>query len=216
MYCSYLLQSQSLNFLLSILSFFLPLSFVFASLKFFPLIVFFFSVFFPCLHRWPANFGFYRIILSSCPSNFTSFRLFLFLFLLPSVTVSQKPSPLWTLFSSLFFLSSFHFFSNRRHYLGFSSCLSFLPVCSVFSSFSLSQEPSPVSTFFLPSFFTSFLLSFSCWGDHVPMLRDVKKRPKTAGSGRAQWLERRNRDQRSRVRVPAGELSSPGSTFCAD
>ena len=39
------------------------------------------------------------------------------------------------------------------------------------------------------------------------------------GSGTAQRLERRTRDRRSRVRVPAGaagEFSSPGSTFCAD
>ena len=35
----------------------------------------------------------------------------------------------------------------------------------------------------------------------------------------AQWLEHWTRDERSRVRVPAGaegECSSPGSTFCAD
>ena len=42
---------------------------------------------------------------------------------------------------------------------------------------------------------------------------------KQLGAGIAQWLERRTRDSRSRVRIPAaaaGEFFSPGSTFCAD
>ena len=38
-------------------------------------------------------------------------------------------------------------------------------------------------------------------------------------AGIAQWLERRTRDRKVAVRIPAGaagEFSSPGSTFCAD
>ena len=37
--------------------------------------------------------------------------------------------------------------------------------------------------------------------------------------GIAQWLERRTRDRKVAVRIPAGaagQFSSPGSTFCAD
>ena len=34
--------------------------------------------------------------------------------------------------------------------------------------------------------------------------------------GIAQWLEHGLVIKRSRVRIPAGELSSPWSTFCAD